>query len=91
MSVDVLPFIIADGHDPGEWVTTPRWIGSVKFEAKFLRDRQLQVGYDPIEASQNHPGNPYHGSVWGEFTRRVICELQAGAAWFVAIPDVELT
>lgn len=90
MSVDIEPFIIAGGHDPEKWVTTPRWIGSVKFTAGFLRNQQLLVGFDPLEETETQPANPYHGGVWGTFSRAIQQSLQNEAQWYVAIPDVDL-
>lgn len=86
MSIDIERFIIADGCDPKTWVTTPRWIGSVSFATSFLRGHGFQVGYDPIV----EPPNPYHGEVWGNFSRSKQTALLQNAEWFVEIPDVAL-
>lgn len=90
MSVDIEPFIVLDGLDPQQWVTSPRWIGSVKFTAGFLRNQQLLVGFDPLEETEAQPANPYHGGVWGSFSRGIQQALQSEAEWFVQIPDVDL-
>jgi len=42
------------------------------------------VGFDPL------PENPYHGEVWGKFTKAQQRRLQQLAVWFVAIPGVKL-
>ena len=90
MSVDIEPFILNDELDAREWVTSPKWIGSVEFQCGFLRELNLQVGYDPIPPPAHLPVNPYHGGVWGNFSRAVRKRMQHAAAWFVQIPDVEL-
>jgi hypothetical protein len=90
MSVDILPFILEDGYDPREWVTSPRWIGSVQFNCGFLRELNLLVGYDPIPPPATLPVNPYHGAVWGNFTKAVQKQIQHAATWFVEIPEVNL-
>jgi hypothetical protein len=86
MSIDVHSFIVADEVDPKAWVMTPPWIGSVSFTASFLRAQEFMVGYDPLE----EPLNPYHGEVWGNFSKGKQNALRNNAVWFVAIPDVEL-
>ncbi|UYY60135.1 hypothetical protein [Sphingomonas sp. S2-65] len=90
MSVDVLPFVVADGRDPREWVTTPRWIGSVKFSAGFLRGLSLKVGYNPIPEVDGLPANPYHGEVWGISSKGQKNALKRAAEWFVEIDGVEV-
>lgn len=90
MSVDIEKFIVEGGDEPEQWVTTPRWIGSVCFSAGFLRGLQFQIGYHPIEETSERPANPYHGEVWGTFSRAQKIALQQNANWFVPIPDVEL-
>lgn len=89
MSVDVEALIIADGHDPKEYVTTPVFIGSVAFSAGVARALDLRVGYDPI------PKNPYHGEVWGNprpnrFSNSQKKGLMAASAWYVELKDVDL-
>jgi hypothetical protein len=83
MSVDIESFIIAAGHNPQTFVTTPVWIGSVFFHVGNLRASALQVGYDPI------PSNDCHGEVWGARTRTQWRWLQEQASWYVQIPGVE--
>jgi hypothetical protein len=90
MSVDLERFINDAGHDVATWVTSPRWIGSVRFTAGFLRSQAFKVGYDPIAAADNEPANPFHGEVWGQFTKGKQRALQQAATWCVAIPDVSL-
>lgn len=90
LSIDIENFIVAGGIDAKQWVTTPRWIGSVRFTAGFLRGHSLQVGYDPIEEANDVSANPYHGEVWGEFTRSKKKALQEAAIWFVEIEGAAL-
>jgi hypothetical protein len=82
MSVDIQKLIEERGVDARQYVTTPRWTGSVRFEAGALRQEGFQVGFDPL------PDNPFHGEVWGEFTKRQRLILQSIAIWFVEIPGV---
>jgi hypothetical protein len=63
MSVDLEALIVAAGLDPKQYVANPQWVGAVRFTASDLRGPGLQVGYDPL------PENPYHGGVWGNFSK----------------------
>ena len=90
MSVDLKQLIEQDGLDPREYVTTPRWIGSVVFKVADLRGREFMVGYDPITPPSPDP-NPYHGEVWSAFSEnQAVRRLRGIAEWFVPIPDVNL-
>jgi len=88
ISIDLKQLIEQDGLDPREYVTTPRWMGSVLFKVADLRTLEFKVGYDPLESPEP---NPYHGEVWGNFSRSQVRKLQNLAVWFVDIPDVNLT
>ncbi|MDR2788308.1 MAG: hypothetical protein LBD06_08115 [Candidatus Accumulibacter sp.] len=66
-----------------ESVTNPPWIGSVRFTARQLRDEGFMVGFDPLP-----PDNPFHGKVWGRFTKGKQKQLLRLAQWFVPIPGV---
>lgn len=91
MSVDLKQLIEKNGLDPREYVTTPRWTGSVLFKVSDLRQNYFMVGYDPIEPPKPDP-NPYHGEVWSEFSEnQVVRKLRGLAEWFVPIPGVNLT
>ncbi|MGK9042774.1 hypothetical protein KXS05_20605 [Rhizobium sp. SA279] len=89
MSVDIEKLILADGIDPATYVTSPKYVGSIRFSAEAARSASLLVGYDPLS------DNPYHGEVWGEnkpnrFSRtqqRAIC---TASNWLVQIPNVEI-
>jgi len=88
MSVDIERFIRNDERDPCEWVTTPRWYGSLQIRVQPLRRADLLVGYDPIL-----PDNPYHGQVWGQgkgFTKAQQNTLRGNSTWFVEIPGVSI-
>lgn len=89
MSVDIEALIVADGHDPHEYVTTPIFTGSVALRAGDARALQLRIGYDPL------PDNPYHGEVWGSsrpnrFSRRQKNGLIAASTWYVELKDVAI-
>jgi hypothetical protein len=84
MSVDLQTQIEEAGLDAKSYVTTPRWIGSVRFEAGALRNEAFMVGFDP------EPDNPYHGQVWGAFTNGRNKRLSRICQWFEPIPDVQI-
>jgi hypothetical protein len=90
MSVDLKQLIEKDGLDPRDYVTTPRWMGSVLFKVSDLREMEFKVGYDPIIPPAPET-NPYHGEVWGNFSGSQIRKLKNLAIWFVPIPNVNLT
>ncbi len=90
MSIDIPKFIEADGLSVEEWVTSPRWIGSVIFNVEFIRSLELQVGFDPLPNKQSDEENPYHGGLWGKFTKGKKRQLAQTASWFVEIPGAEL-
>ena len=52
MSVDIESLIVQAGEDPKEYVTTPKYTGSVAFSAGAARDLRLRVGYHPVP--ENH-------------------------------------
>lgn len=85
MSIDIEKLIIEAKLDPRAYVTTPRWTGSVRFVVGELRNEGFMVGFDPLL-----PENPFHGEVWGKFTRPQVRRLQELAVWFVTIPEVKL-
>lgn len=84
MSVDIEKVIVALGHNPVEFVTTPRWIGSVRLVVGELRTLGLIVGYNPL------PDNEAHGEVWGITRRPTAKAVQKAAVWFVQIDQVDL-
>ncbi len=89
MSVDIEAKIIADGHDPRKYVTTPIFTSSVSFIAGSARALNLWIGYDPL------PRNPYHGEVWGNtrpnrFTRKQKKGLLKASNWYVPLEGVEV-
>jgi len=92
MSVDLEALISEAGLDPKDYVATPPWLGSVRFEAASLRTEGFWIGYDPL------PENPHHGEVWEnsssgqqKFTRGQRRRLQSIAVWYVPIEDVDLS
>lgn len=84
MSVDLEQLIAEAGIDPRAFVTSPNWTGSVRFSAGAIRAEGFQVGFDPI------PENPYHGEVWGDFTKAKQKRLQEMAVWYVPLEGVQL-
>jgi hypothetical protein len=85
MSIDLQRDIEESGKIAVQFVTSPRWIGSVRFTAQQLRGEALMVGYNPLP-----PENPHHGEVWGQFPRSKQKKLRELARWFVPIPGVTL-
>lgn len=82
MSVDLEASILAAGLKPKEFVTTPRFMGSVRFTAGALRGLGCRVGFVPL------PGNDHHGEVWG--TAKIAKKVQSLAVWYVQIENVDL-
>lgn len=82
MSIDIKKSIEEAGMVAADFVTTPRWTGSVVFKATVPRSRGLLVGYDPL------PDNPHHGEIWGQFPKATSKAIQRASQWFVEIPNV---
>ncbi|MCZ8158653.1 MAG: hypothetical protein O9256_02015 [Rhizobiaceae bacterium] len=92
MSVDLEALIVEAGLDPRTYVNNPKWVGSVRFTAGSLRAEGFMVGYDPLdEEPPDQSANPYHGEVWGSFSKGKQRRLAEIAAWFVELPGVSLT
>lgn len=85
MSVDLQRLIVEARIEPRDFVTTPKWTGSVRWTADQVRALALLVGFDPTD------DNPFHGQVWGAFTKAQRRSLQTSATWFVALPDVAIS
>ena len=49
-----------------------------------MRSEGFQVGSDPLE------DNPYHGEVWGQFTKGKKKKLMSMCRWFVPLDGVAL-
>jgi hypothetical protein len=84
LSVDLQGLIEEAGLDAKAFVTTPRWTGSVRFEAYQLREEGFKVGYDPLK------DNPYHGEVWGNFSKAKGKKLLQLCSWFVPIENTSI-
>lgn len=82
LSVDLQRQIEEAGLDAKTYVTTPRWTGSIRFDAAQLRAEEFLIGYDPLL------DNPYHGEVWGSFTKIKLTKLFQLCKWFVPIENV---
>ena len=88
MSIDIKKAIETAGHNAAHYITTPVWIGSILINVGFLRSLPFQVGYDPTISPP--PPNPYHGEVWGNFTRAQQKQVLANSTWFTQIANVDL-
>ena len=85
MSVDLEAQLIEADIDPRVHVTCPRWFGSIVMVVSDVRSLELCVGFNPLK------DNPYHGEVWGSFSKgnqRSLCNF---SEWFVEIPGVRLS
>jgi hypothetical protein len=82
MSIDLKASIESAGLDPKQYVSTPKWIGSVILPVSVPRNQGLLVGYEPI------PGNDHHGEVWGKFSNGKSKAMQRACQWFVPIAGV---
>lgn len=90
MSIDIEKLIVEGGLDPYEYVTTPKFTGSVVFSAGAIRDIGLIVGSNPLDE------NPYHGEVWNpdapnKFTKSQKRRLARACDWYVRISNVNIT
>jgi len=81
MSVDLQKLIEEAGLDPKTYILSTPWIGAVRFTAGGLRAEGLMVGYDPVD------DNPFHGQVWGPFSKQTPKRLAALATEFVPIQE----
>jgi hypothetical protein len=96
MSIDVLKLMDNDGIDPKEFVTTPKYTGSISFMASAAREVDLRIGYDPIKDMAGFDDNPYHGEVWAsgpnlkKFKSNQKRALASASSWFVELPGVEI-
>jgi hypothetical protein len=90
MSIDLQHEIEEAGLDPRVYVTTPVWIGSVRFLVEHLRTEGFMIGSDPTEQGAGGAANPYHGQVWGNFSKSKQRRLQQLCEWFVPIEGVAL-
>ena len=84
MSVDLQKQIEEAGADVKAFVTTPRWMGSVRFMVGPLRSEKFMVGSHPTKP------NPYHGEVWGDFSNSRQDKLKKLCEWFVPIQGVSI-
>lgn len=84
MSVDLQKQIEEAGLDARTYVTTPKWVGSLRLEAGALRGENFMIGFDPL------PENPHHGEVWGTFSKSKQKRLRELSQWFVPIEGVSI-
>ena len=91
LSIDLEKEIRQAGVDAIAYVSSPPWIGAVRFEVGALRTLGFQIGYDPIVATASNPvANPYHGEIWGIATKSHQKSLMRIATWFLDIPHCAL-
>jgi hypothetical protein len=84
MSVDLQTQIEEAGYVASAYVIDRRWIGAVRFVARDLREQGFQVGFDPL------PENPFHGGVWGNFSRSRQKAMSEIGEWMVPITGVSI-
>ena len=84
VSVDIERLICEAGLRPTEYVTSPKWMGSLRLSCGDVRGLGFQVGYEPM------PDNHYHGSSWGNFGRSKCKLLLSKSRWFVELEGVEI-
>lgn len=89
MSIDLHYELTAAKLNPANYVTSPKYVGSIQFSANIPRSNNLFVGCDPI------PGNPYHGEVWGSkrpnrFSKSQQKAILNAATWLVEIKGVKI-
>ena len=84
VSIDIEGSVLAAGLDLVQHITSPQFLGSVRFITGDLRSEDLLVGFDPI------PDNDHHGEIWGHLPRGKRKRLLKKARWFVPIPNVAL-
>lgn len=84
LSIDLKRQIEEAGYDAKQWVSTPKFTGSIILRTGDLRSENFMVGYDPQD------GNPYHGEVWGQFSRGRKKKVMSMSSWFVPIEGVAL-
>lgn len=83
MSVDIESLISASDINPRELIVSASLPFAVKFNVGELRELGLKVGFDPIVATSQFPANPFHGEIWGVFTRGMKNNLRKIAKWYV--------
>lgn len=91
MSVDIEELLVAKNVNPQQFVTTPIFTGSVVLKVDDIRMLDFRIGYVPIKDDPRVPDNPYHGEVWGAFSKGKQKAIARLAEWFVKIDDVDLT
>jgi hypothetical protein len=89
MSIDLHHKLKTAEIDPAEYVTSPKYVGSIQFAAAVPRANALLVGCEPL------PDNPYHGEVWGaekpnRFSKGQQKAILSASTWLVEIAGVEI-
>lgn len=85
LSVDLKRQIEEAGLNPQTYVTSPRWMGSLLFQASHFRQLDMLVGFDPLTE------NPFHAQVWGDLKKKTNQKiLFEHCRWFVQIQHVSI-
>lgn len=84
LSVDLQKQIEEAGLIAKDFVTNPRFTGSIRLETCQLRNEGFKVGYDPLDH------NPYHGEVWGNFSKAKRKKLFQLCTWFVPMENTSI-
>ena len=82
MSIDLMRPLEEGGFDAAVIVTVEPHIAAVVLLAHEFRTLEFRVGYDPL------PANPYHGEVWGIFSKSKQRTLLRTCAWLVPVPGI---
>jgi hypothetical protein len=90
LSVDLQSQIEEAGLVARDFVTNPPFIGSIRFIACQFREEGFKVGYDPILNQPNLQDNPYHGEVWGNFSKVKKKRLFQLCSWFVPVENTSI-
>ncbi len=84
LSVDIEFLILSSGVEPRSLLNSSGHLGVLSFQVGDVRQLGFSVGYDPL------PDNPFHGEVWGNFSRPNKKKLLQLSSWYVPIDGVTL-
>lgn len=82
MSVDLHRPIAEAGLEPASFVITEPYVAAITLTAGEYRGYQGSVGYDPL------PENPYHGEVWGKFSKGIKTRILKASQWLVPVEGI---
>jgi hypothetical protein len=89
MSVDLKSLCQLSGVDPAQHihpnkVAKERWPGAIEIQVGFLRSLGFMVGFEPLDE------NPFHGGVWGHFSKLNKRRILQAARWLIPIEGVSI-